>query len=84
MPQEEPVNHYFQFVDAVMGNGKASAPFEYSGPLTESVLLGPLATRFPNTTLEWNAEKMKFRNSAEADGYLRRRYRSGWGVKGLG
>jgi predicted dehydrogenase len=84
MPQEEPVNHYFQWVDAVMGNGKPSASFEYAGPLTESVLLGPLATRFPKTVLEWNSEKMKFRNSPEADAHLRRRYRSGWGVKGLG
>src|SRR5215471_9620615 len=83
MPQEEPVNHYFQWVDAVMGNGKASAPFEYAGPLTESVLLGPLATHCPKTTLEWNAAKMKFRNSAEANRYLRRTYRSGWQVKGL-
>jgi hypothetical protein len=84
MPQEEPVNHYFQWVDAVMGNGKASAPFEYAGPLTEAVLLGPLATRFPKTTLEWNSEKMRFRNSPEADRYLRRQYRTGWSVKGLG
>jgi predicted dehydrogenase len=83
MPEDEATNHYFQWVDAVMGFGKASAPFEYSGPLTESVLLGPLATRFPNTTLEWNAAKMKFRNSSEANTYLRRTYRAGWQVKGL-
>jgi hypothetical protein len=84
MPQDEPGNHYFQWVDAVMGFGKPSAPFEYAGPLTESVLLGPLATRFPKTTLEWNAAKMKFRNSPEADAFVRRTYRSGWQVKGLG
>ena len=36
-----------QFVEACRGNGKTSAPFDYSGPLTESVLLGCLATRFP-------------------------------------
>jgi len=46
------------------------------------VLLGPLATRFPNTTLEWNAAKMKFDNS-EANRYVRRVYRKGWEVKGL-
>jgi predicted dehydrogenase len=83
MPQEEPVNHYFQWVDAVMGNGKASAPFEYSGPLTEAVLLGPLATHFPKATLEWNSAKMKFRNSPQANAFVRRKYRSGWSVKGL-
>ena len=43
-------DHYLQFVEACRGNGKTSAPFDYSGPLTESVLLGCLATRFPNTT----------------------------------
>jgi predicted dehydrogenase len=83
MPQAESVNHYFQFADAVLGNGRPSTPFDYSGPLTEAVLLGPLATRFPNTTLEWNAAKMHFRNSKEAERYVRRRYRAGWNVKGL-
>ena len=79
----EAANHYHQFADAVMGKGKASAAFDYSGPLTEAVLLGPVATRFPKTTLEWNAKKLKFRNSPEATRYVRRQYRSGWKIKGL-
>ncbi len=83
-PVIEPANHYFQFVDAVLGNGLASAPFSYSAPLTEAVLLGPLAARFPNATLEWSAAKMKFKNSAEASRHVRRKYRAGWKVKGLG
>ncbi|HEY2012630.1 MAG TPA: Gfo/Idh/MocA family oxidoreductase [Bryobacteraceae bacterium] len=83
MPQTETADHYHQFVDAVLGKGKASAAFDYSGPLTESVLLGPVATRFPQTTLEWNSAKMKFTNSAEAGKYIRRQYRAGWSVKGL-
>jgi predicted dehydrogenase len=82
MPNIESVSHYHEFVDAVMGKGKTSTSFDYSGPLTETVLLGPLATRFPNTTLEWNAAKMKFDNS-EASQYVRRIYRKGWEVKGL-
>ena len=82
-PKIEPVNHYFQFVEAVQGKSKASAAFDYSGPLTEAVLLGPIATRFPQTTLEWNVAKMKFKNSAEATGYVRRKYRAGWSAKGL-
>jgi hypothetical protein len=83
VPKIEPANHYFQFVDAVLGNGRTSAAFDYSGPLTEAVLLGPVATRFPKTTLEWNARKMKFKNSKEASSYVRRKYRAGWTVKGL-
>lgn len=84
MPKAESVNHYFEFVDAVVANKPASTPFSYSGPLTEWVLLGPIATRFPNTTLEWNAEKQKFANSPEATNYVRRQYRTGWSMKELG
>lgn len=83
MPQVQPADHYHQFVEAVLGNGKTSTPFDYSGALTEAVLLGPVATRFPKTTLEWNARKLRFNNSAEATSYVRRKYRKGWSVKGL-
>jgi hypothetical protein len=83
MPATEKENHYHQFVEAVLGNAKTSASLDYAGPLTESVLLGPIATRFPKTTLEWNAGKLKFKNSAEATRHVRKAYRSGWAVKGL-
>ncbi len=83
MPEAESVNHYHQFVDAVLGDKKTSASFEYAGPLTEAVLLGPLATRFPKATLEWHAGTLKFRNSSEAGSLVSRRYRDGWRVKGL-
>ena len=83
MPKLESVNHYNEFVDAVLGKATTSTPFSYSGPLTESVLLGPIATRFPQTTLEWNAKKMKFGNSPEATQYVRRKYREGWSAKKL-
>lgn len=79
----EGTDHYHQFVDTVLGKASASANFDYSGPLTESVLLGPVATRFPQTTLEWNAKKLKFSNSPEATRFVRRKYRDGWSVKGL-
>lgn len=83
VPKITPANHYFQFVDAVLGNGKTSAGFDYAGPLTEAVLLGSVATRFPNTTLLWDAKKLKFRNERDANRYIRRKYRKGWSVKGL-
>jgi predicted dehydrogenase len=84
MPEFERTDHYFEFVDAVLGKGKTSAGFDFSGPLTESVLLGPLATHFPNTTLRWHGGKAKFSNSPEANEFVRRKYREGWSVAGLG
>jgi len=83
MPEITAINHYFQFVEAVQGKGKTTTLFDYSGPLTESVLLGPLATRFPKTTLQWDSAKMKFTNSPEATRFVQRKYRGGWHVKGL-
>ena len=65
------------------GNGRTAANFDYAGPLTETVLLGSLATRFSKTTLQWDAKKLRFTNVSEANQYVRRRYRKGWEVKGL-
>jgi predicted dehydrogenase len=76
-------DHYGQFVEACRGNGQTSAPFAYSGPLTETVLLGCLATRFPKTTLEWDAVALKVTNVAEANRFVHRSYRKGWEVEGL-
>ena len=76
-------DHYLQFVEACRGNGKTSAPFDFAGPMTESILLGCLATRFPMTTLEWDAANLRVTNVAEANPFVRRRYRKGWDVEGL-
>jgi predicted dehydrogenase len=83
LPVQHGEDHYRQFVEACRGNGKTSTPFSYSGPLTESVLLGCLATRFPKTTLEWDPANLKVPNSKDASALVRRRYRKGWEVDGL-
>ncbi len=83
LPRDPGTSHNKQFIDAVLGRTKTSTPFDYSGPLTESVLLGGVATRFPRQTLEWDAASMKFTNSTEATQVLRRPYRKGWEVQGL-
>jgi predicted dehydrogenase len=83
MPKIAGDNHYLQFVDAARGVGKTSAPFAYAGPLTELVLLGCLATRFPNQELKWDSTKMQFTNKSEANQFVKREYRKGWDEKGL-
>src|SRR5262249_38602712 len=83
LPNPGRENHYLQFLEACRGNGKTSAPFDYSGPLTEVVLLGCRATRFPKAKLEWDATNLKVVNVKEAKEFVRRRYRKGWEVEGL-
>jgi predicted dehydrogenase len=76
------LKHWGQFIDACRGEDKTTADFAYAGPLTETILLGGIASRFPQTTLAWHSRKMKF-DLAEANQHLRRSYRPGWEVKGL-
>jgi predicted dehydrogenase len=83
LPKQEGQDHYLQFVEAARGNGKTSTPFDYSGNLTESVLLGCLATRFLKSTLDWDAANLKITNDKKANEFVRRNYRKGWEVDGL-
>jgi predicted dehydrogenase len=83
-PRLEPRNHYHHFVDACLGKTKTESHFQFAGPMTETVLLGTVAVRVPETLLPWDAAGMKFPNHPAADAFLRRPYRDGWQVKGLG
>src|SRR5205823_9629744 len=83
MPEVTGDDHYLQFVEAVRGNGTTSAPFGYSGPLTEMVLLGCLATRFPKTDLKWDSKGLKFTNNDEANRFVKRTPRKGFETEGL-
>ena len=44
-------------------------------------MLGTVAMRVPNKKLLWNAKKMEFTNSSEANQYLRPDIRKGWEMK---
>lgn len=103
MPPERikrvPEGHYLQWVNACIagyGNAETSSPFEYAGPLTESILMGNLAIRswmIKNTSatnaanrypgrkkLVWDAKNMKVTNFDEANQFVRREYREGWAL----
>ncbi|HYG24735.1 MAG TPA: Gfo/Idh/MocA family oxidoreductase [Verrucomicrobiae bacterium] len=82
LPELGDLNHWGEFVKACMGEGKTSTDFSYSGPLTETILAGCVASRFPQTDLKWNSEKLRF-NLRDANKLVRRRYRRGWRVEGL-
>ncbi|MEI7807444.1 MAG: Gfo/Idh/MocA family oxidoreductase [Verrucomicrobiota bacterium] len=82
LPPVKGLKHWEQFVNACRGEDKTTADFAYASPLTEAILLGGIASRFPQTTLDWNSRKMKF-NLKEANQFVRRDYRRGWSVKGL-
>ena len=71
-----------EWVEACKGGPPTTSHFDYSGPLTETMLLGNLAIRMAhkNTALEWDGEKMEVTNMPEANEFLTKRYRYGWKV----
>jgi len=82
-PDLKPQNHWHNFVDACHGKTKPESPFSIAGPMSEVVLLGTVAIRVPDQTLNWDSASMRFTNSDKANSLLKRDYRSGWEVEGL-
>lgn len=66
---------------ACKGGEPPSANFDYSGPFTEFVLTGVLASRAGlGKKLEWDVEKLACSNVAEVNQWVKRDYRKGWEV----
>jgi predicted dehydrogenase len=78
LPNLEDVNHYTSWVDACLDNGKTTSNFDYAGPLSETVLLGVIATRFPREQLLWDTKAGQFKHHADANARLSAKYRAGW------
>lgn len=77
--------HFKEFVDAIQGGPAPVSNFpNYSGPLTETILLGNLAVwagKGPDTEgkkIEWDSTNLRAVNAPEVDVIVKRAYRSGW------
>jgi predicted dehydrogenase len=77
-PEKEWVRgHYRDWLRAAKGGEAACSNFSISGPFAQWMLLGVIAMRVEGK-LQWDAEKMRFTNNAEANKYLRPKFRKGW------
>lgn len=68
------IGHHKEWIQACKGGKPAGANFDYSGPLTEMVLLGNLSVR-TGKKIEWDGENMRCTNVPEANKYVRKKYR---------
>ncbi len=75
---ERSPGHYEEFYQACKTGKLPAASFDYSGPMTETVLLGVLALRAPGQRLLWEAENLRVSNNADVNQYLHTEYRKGW------
>jgi hypothetical protein len=73
------IGHHKEWVEACKTGAATTCNFDYSGALTEAVLLGNVAYR-TGKKIEWDATKLKATNCPDADQYIRREYRKGWAV----
>jgi predicted dehydrogenase len=66
------------WVAACKGGPPAAARFETQAPVTETLLLGCLAPRFPGDKLLWDSATLQVTNKKEANKYVDPPYRDGW------
>ncbi|MDP6723173.1 MAG: Gfo/Idh/MocA family oxidoreductase [Pirellulaceae bacterium] len=83
MPRIEKRGHFENWHDAIRTGKLACASFDFAAPLTETVLLGNIAVRFPNKRLEWDTKTLSFTNNQQANAFVKTEYRKGWEFDGL-
>jgi len=71
------IGHHQEWIRACKTGAATTCNFDYSGALSETVLLGNVAYRV-GKRLEWDAAKLKATNCPEADKFIQRQYREGW------
>lgn len=71
------IGHHAEWLKACKDGSTTTCNFDYSGALTEAVLLGNVAFR-SKQKLEWDAAALKCPNCPAADQFLKRAYREGW------
>lgn len=71
------IGHHAEWLQAIKQGGTTTCNFDYSGALTESVLLGTVAYR-AGETIEWNSKKLRVTNSEKAQQLIHKEYRKGW------
>ena len=73
-------SHYREFVEACLANDleKCGSKLSYAAPLTEALLIGCVALRYPGEALSFDAKKMCFSNKAAANAFLKAPKRGTW------
>lgn len=72
------IGHHNEWIQACKTGSPTTCNFDYSGALSEAVLLGMVSYRVGCKKLDWDGENLKATNCPEADAFIRREYREGW------
>lgn len=80
-PQTIPdsIGHHAEWIRACKTGSPTTCNFDYSGALTETVLLGNVAYR-TGSRIEWDSKKLRATNCPEAAQLIHHHYRPGWKI----
>jgi hypothetical protein len=73
------IGHHAEWIKACKDGSPTTCNFNYSGALTETVLLGNVAYRI-GKAIEWDAASLTATNAPEAAKLVNKEYRAGWEV----
>lgn len=76
---EKSIGHHREWLKACRDGSPTTCNFDYSGALTEAVLLGNVAYR-SGKGFKWDGEKMTVLDNPAAEKFLTKEYRAGWEV----
>ena len=73
-------NHYREFVEAIQARDPArcGSKLAYAAPLTEALLIGCIALRYPGEELTFDPKALQFTNKPEANAFLKAPKRGDW------
>lgn len=71
------IGHHQEWLAAIRTGGPTTCNFDYSGALTEAVMLGVVSYR-SGEKLQWDAKNLKVTNSEAAQAFVSKEYRKGW------
>jgi predicted dehydrogenase len=76
------IGHHREWIMAIKNDGPTTCNWDYSGALSEAVLLGNVAYRL-GKPIEWDAKKLKVKNAKERDWkpLVKPEYHGNWKLK---
>jgi hypothetical protein len=75
----ESIGHHKEWIQACQHGGPTTCSFDYSGALTEAVLLGMVSYR-SGQALDWDGKALRVTNVPEVERFLRSSYRKPWAL----
>jgi predicted dehydrogenase len=73
------IGHHAEWIRACKTGAPTTCNFEYSGTLTEAVLLGNVAYRSA-ATIDWDSKNLRAKNCPQATEFVQHKYRQGWSI----